>query len=91
LVHSTHSRVRASQRGLSNEKITATLTYGKMVCKQGMEYYILTSKDIPAHLEHMKKELENTVVLLSATGCLITCYRRNNPFRHIYKKSKTLY
>lgn len=90
IFHSFHSKRRSSQRGLTNEKISIVLTYGYVVSKQGMDYYILRSRDIPDHLKHLKSELENTVVLLASDGCMITCYRGNNVFRQIYKKSKVL-
>lgn len=92
IFHSFHSKRRSSQRGLSNEKISMVLAYGFMVSKQGMDYYILRSRDIPEHLQHLKSELENTVVLLASDGCIITCYRgKKSIFKHIYKKSKTLF
>jgi hypothetical protein len=90
LFHSTHSRKRASQRGLSSDKIAAALNYGTIVSRQKMDFYVLRAKDIPSHLFHLKSQMENTVVLLAADGGIITCYRGRNPFRKITKKSKQL-
>jgi hypothetical protein len=90
--HSNHSLVRASQRGIDRLRMETTLKYGKSVYRQGMEFCILGSRDIPDSLSHMRDKLEGTVVVLGEeSGCVITCYRGRNPYKRIKRKSKRLY
>lgn len=87
--HTDHSHLRACQRSLSQEKITAVLQYGELVYKQGLLFYILGEKNIPPSLIKKRDLLKNTVIIVSGdSNQLITCYRSRNPFKHIKIKSK---
>ena len=89
--HTQHSFLRACQRSMSDEKITAALQYGEVVYKQGLLFYILGERNIPAVLSKKKEQLRNTVVIVAGdSNQLITCYRSNNPFKNIKTKSKKL-
>jgi len=89
--HTEHSYLRACQRGLSQQKIVATLQYGESVYKQGLIYFILGENNIPDSLSKQKKHLKNTVVIVSgSSNQVITCYRSANPFKNIRTKSEKL-
>lgn len=90
--HSRHSFIRAAQRGIDNDKISATLKFGDNFFKQGLIYYVLGENNIPESLSKESKKLQNTVVVVSGDSDeVITCYRSKNPFKHLKKKSKQLY
>jgi hypothetical protein len=89
--HTTHSYLRACQRGFNNQKIVAALQYGENVYKQGLIYYILGENNIPYSLCKQKEKLKNTVVIVSGnSNQVITCYRSTNPFKNIRIKSEKL-
>lgn len=89
--HTEHSYLRACQRGFTNNKIATVLQYGECVYKQGLVYFILGEKNIPELLSKQKKQLKNTVVIVSGdSNQVITCYRCPNPFKHIKIKSEKL-
>ena len=90
-IHSRHSFLRASQRGIKKESIQVALQYGKDVYKQGFIFYILGENNIPPALYKDRAKLKNIVVVVSGdSNQVITCYRSPDPFRNIRLKSKTL-
>jgi hypothetical protein len=90
--HSGHSLHRASQRCLNNFRIRIALIYGDSIRKQGYEYCILGEDRIPDELIKYKDKLKNTVVVMDGDSeTIVTCYRANQPYKHIRKKSKTLF
>lgn len=90
--HSRHSFLRASQRGIAMNKITAALQFGETIYKQGLIYFILGENNIPDSLSKDKDKLKNIVVVVSGdSNQVITCYRSSNPFRNIKLKSKKPY
>ena len=90
--HTRHSYQRASQRGISSNKIEAALQFGESIYKQGLIYFILGENNIPQTLIKERNTLINTVVVVSGdSNQLITCYRSSNPFRNIKHKSKKLF
>lgn len=89
--HTEHSYLRARQRGFNNQKIVAALQYGENIYKQGLIYFILGENNIPDSLCKQKKQLKNTVVIVSGdSNQVITCYRSANPFKNIRTKSERL-
>jgi|JI6StandDraft_1071083.scaffolds.fasta_scaffold23386_4 hypothetical protein len=89
--HTQHSYIRASQRGLNNQKIVAALQYGENIFKQGLIYFILGENNIPTSLNKQKQHLKNVVVIVSGdSNQIITCYKSADPFKNIRIKSDKL-
>ena len=89
--HSHHSFIRSCQRGIGLSKIALALEYGQTYFKQGLNYYVLGEKDIPAYLSKEKSHLKNIVVIVAGdSNHVITSYKSNNPFKQIKQKSKDL-
>jgi hypothetical protein len=89
LHHSSHSRMRMRQRGLSNLTISLALEYGDCLLKQGLEFYVLGNKDLPPGLPAREAErVRNTVVVINPTGEILTCYRRRGGLKYLRKKPK---
>jgi hypothetical protein len=89
--HTQHSNKRSCQRGINKDKIIIALEYGKATFKQGLLYYVLGEKDIPAHLQHHKNKFMNTVVIVSGdSNVIVTCYRSKNAVKNIKLKPKEL-
>lgn len=89
--HTEHSYQRSQQRGLSPEKIIATLQYGEIVHKQGLMFHILGENNIPDSLIKQKEKLRNTIVVVAGdSNQVITCYRSKDPFKNVRVKPKRL-
>jgi hypothetical protein len=90
--HSNHSLERASQRGISSEKLNVALAYGKPYHRQGYIFYVLGENDIPDFLLKERNRLKNTIVMVDGdSGLVITCYRCSEPHKLIKNKSKNYY
>src|SRR5450432_1473443 len=77
--HTRHSFLRSAQRGISLNKITATLQYGENIYKQGLIYFVLGENNIPDSLSKEKDKLKNTVVVVAGdSNEVITCYRSSD-------------
>jgi hypothetical protein len=89
--HTQHSNKRSCQRGINKDKIIIALEYGKATFKQGLLYYVLGEKDIPAHLQQEKNKFMNIVVIVSGdSNEIVTCYRSKNAVKNIKLKPKEL-
>lgn len=89
--HSRHSRLRSQQRGIENDAICIALEYGKVFLKQGLQFYVLGKKYLPPNLPPgLSEKFQNTVVVLSQQGTIITCYKNCNAMRNIHKKPANL-
>jgi hypothetical protein len=82
-----HARKRISQRVRNYEAVMLVMDYGKVIFKQGLTYYIATKKCFPKHFDaSLLAELNNTVVVASDDGAIITCYKNSGSLKHIMKK-----
>lgn len=86
-----HARKRISQRMRNYKAIMLVMEYGKTVFKQSLTFYIATKKSFPRNFDKsLLKELNNTVVVESNDGAIITCYKNAKSLKHIMKKQKYL-
>lgn len=90
--HTYHSFKSSAQRGISDNKMATAILYGEPFYIQGLIYYVLGEDRIPDRLIKSKEKLRNIVVVVDGdSDTLITCYRSKEPFKHIRRKSKTLF
>ena len=62
------------------------------MCIRDRIYYVLGVNRIPDLLQKETKCLKNTIVVVDGNSdTVLTCYRSKSPFKHIRKKSKTLF
>lgn len=89
---SYHSQKRSQQRGIRPEDIAMAMTYGHLIQKQRLCYYIVKMNDLPEELSpSVRQRLKNLVVITNVdTDCLITCYKNAGGLRHIKKKHPQL-
>jgi len=86
-----HASKRISQRMRNYKAIMLVIDYGKVIFKQGHTFYIATKKSFPRNFDKsLLKELNNTVVMESNDGAIITCYKNAKSLKHIMKKHKYL-
>lgn len=91
LPHSTtHARRRAAQRNLADDAVEYILLWGRLIHRNGVEFYLLARKDIPAQDRRLPQfmRLAGAAVLLSLDGAIITLYRGVNSPRDIQRKMK---
>lgn len=87
-----HCETRMAQRGLNYEHLLMAMEYGKMIFKQGLTFYVVTRRSLPGGLDSsLASKLDNLVVVVSADGAIITCYKSKNAIKHIRRKSNHLY
>lgn len=90
LVHSFHSSKRADQRGVSDEVLRLVISYGKVIRKQGLEFYLGTTKNFPGNIDHRLLEKSSDVVVVVSGSEILTCYRNSKAIKRIKKKSDRL-
>ncbi len=87
--HSTHSLTRSNQRNINAQNISDTIEYGTAFFKQGLVFYVLGDHNLPNSL--IQKNSKNIIVVIAGdSSTILTCYRSNNPFKHIKNKQKHL-
>ena len=86
--HTNHSLKRSIKRGITDKILSNLLSYGSCIQKQGLQYYILSKKEIKK--EGLDIHLNNTVVAVVKDNIIITTYYTNkvSGHRHVQKKSK---
>jgi hypothetical protein len=85
--HSHHSRLRASQRGISFNTIALLLKYGSVIKKQGLLFYYITKSEIKYIAPKYKARLKNLVAVVAHDKTIITCYKNQKAIKSIRKKS----
>lgn len=87
-----HCLERLKERSISHRHLLMALEYGEAHFKQGMTFFVVTSKNLPKNLTSFDRyKLENMVVVVSADAAIITCYKSPNGLKHIKKKRKNLW
>ena len=87
--HSEHSFRRVNERNIKSENIADVIEYGKAFFKQGMVFYVLGEHQLPD--TKIKDNSQNMVIVVAGdSNTILTCYRSDNPFKHIKKKQKNL-
>lgn len=91
--HSSHSCIRAKNRGISTQDIWLAIDYGEIIQKQGMVFYVVLSKNLPNSLDTRTKErINNLVVVTNGSGAqILTCYKSKVASKHINRKCSTLF
>lgn len=89
---SNHCYKRMSQRAIHQEMLACCILYGQAVCKQGLVFYYVLNKNLPASLPtHLAERLNDLVCVCEENDhCVLTCYRSGNGFSYIKKKSDIL-
>ncbi|MFP4294161.1 MAG: hypothetical protein ACLFQ0_21215 [Cyclobacteriaceae bacterium] len=90
LSHSSHSRLRAAQRGISDEVISLVIRHGRLVRKQGLKYYFGATRHFPANVNHQLVEKCSGLVVIVGRGEIVTCYKNDKALKHIRKKREWL-
>ncbi|SOD96430.1 hypothetical protein [Spirosoma fluviale] len=88
--HTHHSLERASQRSIGKEQLALALAYGETYHKQGLIFYVLGEKKLPAALCRKINARNIVVVVNGDSGQILTCYRNPDPHKYIRLKTKRL-
>jgi hypothetical protein len=75
-----HAHRRMSQRGLSEDAITATMTYGREVRTRGAVIYAIGKKEVLRHLVNGTdlRDFEGIQVVCVSDGTILTVYKNRN-------------
>lgn len=88
--HTKHSFQRAAQRAILNETILDVLDFGEAFHRQGLVFYTIKEKNIPAGVKHInKKKTQNIVDVMNGNETeIITCYKLKNAIKLLRRKGK---
>jgi hypothetical protein len=78
------------QRGCDADIIQAAIDHGRMILKQGHEFYCVAGKDLPDRMPPAQADRLKNLVVVCREGVVITAYRNGNGFRNVKKKGKRL-
>jgi hypothetical protein len=89
---SNHSRQRSQQRGISKDLIYLAMDYSAPIFKQGLIFYAVTERLLPANMDHhLREKLNNLVVVFSPeSNEVVTCYKAPKGMHRIKRKTKRL-
>ena len=87
IIFTEHGRKRCNNRGITKEMINDTLRYGEYICKQGIRFCIVLTKNIPKHFtpNYIEKLIGMTVLVAGMDNAIITVYKNK---KSIKRKSK---
>ncbi|MFU8861974.1 MAG: DUF4258 domain-containing protein [Cyclonatronaceae bacterium] len=89
----THAARRCDQRGINRADINIVLQFGVLIHRQGLCFYVLRNKDIPATVNaHRRGRIKNLVVVtpIDDPDTIITVYRNADAVKHIKRKPANL-
>jgi hypothetical protein len=89
---SNHSRQRSQQRGITKDLIYLGMDYSQAIFKQGLIFYAVIERLLPANMDHqLREKLNNLVVVFSPqSNEVVTCYKASKGIHRIKRKSKRL-
>jgi|JI7StandDraft_1071085.scaffolds.fasta_scaffold299402_2 hypothetical protein len=88
--HTWHSKERTKKRGISDKHLANLLGFGSCYEKQGLQYYVLSNKEIRS--ENLDLEINDSLVAVVKDDIILTTYYTSklSGHKHISKKSKRL-
>jgi hypothetical protein len=90
IIHSRHSQKRAAQRGVSDEVISMVIRYGRLVQKQGLQYFFGATRNFPEGIDHRLIEKCSNLVVIVRGSEILTCYKNARGLKKIRKKREWL-
>jgi hypothetical protein len=84
LIKCDHFIKRQKQRGLKNSVLDFILEYAEIRYARQAAWLVIEEKKLPRSLKNtsLAKRAAQWLVMMK-DGILITCYRNNNPLRHL--------
>lgn len=84
LIKSDHFIKRQGQRGLKKNVLDFILEYAEIRYARRATWLVIVKKKLPRNLKttSLAKQAAQWLVIMR-DGILITCYRNNNPLRHL--------
>lgn len=84
-----HATTRLAQRNLTTTDVAYVLRYGQRLHRDGVVFYFLGKRDLPAAASFGARRLEGTTVVVDPqTLTIITVYRNRKALRRIKRKHK---
>lgn len=85
-----HARRRSARRNVAPDAVEYVLAHGRLLHRTGAEFYFLGRRDIPPcdRCASWASRLEGTIVIIAASGDVVTIYRNRHGLRPIARKMK---
>ncbi len=86
-----HYKARAAERALRHDVEEFLMTWGTETRAAGATHITLVRRDLPIALRDTEQaaRAEGWIIVAADDGTLLTCYRRNNAWRFLRRKSQT--
>ncbi|WP_223643750.1 hypothetical protein [Corallococcus sp. EGB] len=84
-----HYKARAAERALRSDVEEFLMTWGTEIRAAGATHITLVRRDLPVDLQDSEEAVraEGWIVVAGDDGSLVTCYRRNDAWRFVRRKS----
>lgn len=87
-IHTDHSITRCCQRGISEDMIEDTMTYGYRFPSRGIVLYSMRRKDVPARFRpDYRDRLIGLVVVVNDRGVVVTAYKDRKAHSRLNKRA----
>lgn len=85
-----HYKARAAERALRSDVEEFLMTWGTETRAAGATHITLVRRDLPRDLQDSEDaaRAEGWVIVAGEDGSLVTCYRRNDAWRFVRRKSQ---
>ena len=85
-----HYKTRASERALRSDVEEFLMTWGTETSAAGATHITLVWRDLPSDLQDSEEaaRAEGWIIIAGDNGALVTCYRRNDAWRFLRRKSQ---
>lgn len=87
---SAHFRWRAARRALRDEVLEFVMRWGEPTRAAGATHWTIVRNELPAELRNSATAAaaERWIIVADDDGSLITCYRREDAWRFVRRKSQ---
>lgn len=85
-----HYRSRAAERALRSDVEEFLMTWGTETRAAGATHITLVRRDLPVDMQGIEEtaRAEGWIIVVGDEGSLVTCYRRNDAWRFVRRKSQ---
>jgi hypothetical protein len=85
-----HYNARAAERALRSDVEEFLMTWGRETRAAGATHITLVRRDLPIDLQDTDEaaRAEGWIIVAGDDGSLVTCYRRNDAWRFVCRKSQ---
>jgi hypothetical protein len=85
-----HARTRMRQRGCCADIVSLAIDYGRIIHRQGFEFYCVAGKDLPERVRPADADRLKNLVVVCKDGVVVTTYRNASGMGRVKRKGKRI-